>query len=103
MNRIRISIELVMGLTYYIHWSLNFVILIILCLCKPLLHILLCFLLKIIISILLPPTILTLEFKSKAEMSHVPQSQDFQFTWYNGDQNPSSTKENACMVSVLSY
>ncbi|XP_023608140.1 transient receptor potential cation channel subfamily M member 6 isoform X9 [Myotis lucifugus] len=53
--------------------------------------------LKIIISILLPPTILTLEFKSKAEMSHVPQSQDFQFTWHNGDQNPSSTEENACM------
>ncbi|XP_051702554.2 transient receptor potential cation channel subfamily M member 6 isoform X2 [Oryctolagus cuniculus] len=52
--------------------------------------------LKIIISILLPPTILTLEFKSKAEMSHVPQSQDFQFTWYYGDQNPSTTKENAC-------
>ncbi|XP_054439279.1 transient receptor potential cation channel subfamily M member 6 [Pteronotus mesoamericanus] len=51
--------------------------------------------LKIIISILLPPTILTLEFKSKAEMSHVPQSQDFQFTWYNDDQNPGSTKENA--------
>ncbi|KAM6182207.1 transient receptor potential cation channel subfamily M member 6 [Erethizon dorsatum] len=53
--------------------------------------------LKIIISILLPPTILTLEFKSKAEMSHVPQSQDFQFTWYYSDQNASSTKENACM------
>ncbi|XP_019506231.1 PREDICTED: transient receptor potential cation channel subfamily M member 6 isoform X3 [Hipposideros armiger] len=53
--------------------------------------------LKIIISILLPPTILTLEFKSKAEMSHVPQSQDFQFTWYNGDENPNSVKENACM------
>ncbi|XP_049625712.1 transient receptor potential cation channel subfamily M member 6 [Suncus etruscus] len=52
--------------------------------------------LKIIISILLPPTILTLEFKSKAEMSHVPQSQDFQFMWYYGDQNPSSVKENAC-------
>uniref|UniRef100_A0A8C4LIJ1 non-specific serine/threonine protein kinase n=1 Tax=Equus asinus asinus TaxID=83772 RepID=A0A8C4LIJ1_EQUAS len=55
--------------------------------------------LKIIVSILLPPTILTLEFKSKAEMSHVPQSQDFQFTWYNGDQNPSSAKESAVMVS----
>uniref|UniRef100_H0VIP3 non-specific serine/threonine protein kinase n=1 Tax=Cavia porcellus TaxID=10141 RepID=H0VIP3_CAVPO len=41
--------------------------------------------LKIITSILLPPTILTLEFKSKAEMSHVPQSQDFQFTWYSTD------------------
>ncbi|XP_060055277.1 transient receptor potential cation channel subfamily M member 6 isoform X1 [Erinaceus europaeus] len=53
--------------------------------------------LKIIISILLPPTILTLEFKSKAEMSHVPQSQDFQFTWYSDDQSSSNTKENACM------
>uniref|UniRef100_A0A8D1CAR4 non-specific serine/threonine protein kinase n=1 Tax=Sus scrofa TaxID=9823 RepID=A0A8D1CAR4_PIG len=52
--------------------------------------------LKIIISILLPPTILTLEFKSKAEMSHVPQAQDFQFTWHNGDQNTSTTKESAC-------
>ncbi|XP_054544865.1 transient receptor potential cation channel subfamily M member 6 isoform X2 [Talpa occidentalis] len=51
--------------------------------------------LKIIISILLPTTILTLEFKSKAEMSHVPQAQDFQFTWYYGDQNPSNAKENA--------
>uniref|UniRef100_A0A8C6QL25 non-specific serine/threonine protein kinase n=1 Tax=Nannospalax galili TaxID=1026970 RepID=A0A8C6QL25_NANGA len=53
--------------------------------------------LKIIISILLPPTILTLEFKSKAEMSHVPQSQDFQFTWNYSDQNLSSTKESACV------
>ncbi|XP_051002179.1 transient receptor potential cation channel subfamily M member 6 isoform X1 [Acomys russatus] len=52
--------------------------------------------LKIIISILLPPMILTLEFKSKAEMSHVPQSQDFQFTWNYSDQSPSSTKESAC-------
>ncbi|XP_054991107.1 transient receptor potential cation channel subfamily M member 6 [Sorex araneus] len=52
--------------------------------------------LKIIISILLPPAILTLEFKSKAEMSHVPQAQDFQFTWHYGDQNPSNAKESAC-------
>uniref|UniRef100_A0A8B9CI76 non-specific serine/threonine protein kinase n=1 Tax=Anser brachyrhynchus TaxID=132585 RepID=A0A8B9CI76_9AVES len=37
---------------------------------------------KVIVSILLPPTILMLEFKNKAEMSHVPQPQDFhQFTW----------------------
>ncbi|XP_054666405.1 transient receptor potential cation channel subfamily M member 6 isoform X1 [Grus americana] len=49
---------------------------------------------KVIISILLPPTILMLEFKSKAEMSHVPQSQDFhQFTWYHGDQSPTSSKD----------
>ncbi|XP_034547988.1 transient receptor potential cation channel subfamily M member 6 isoform X2 [Notolabrus celidotus] len=32
--------------------------------------------LKIILSLLLPPAILLLEFKSKAEMCHVPQSQE---------------------------
>ncbi|NXU54640.1 TRPM6 protein, partial [Turnix velox] len=49
---------------------------------------------KVIMSILLPPTILMLEFKSKAEMSHIPQSQDFhQFTWYHGDQSPTSSKD----------
>ncbi|KFR14132.1 Transient receptor potential cation channel subfamily M member 6, partial [Opisthocomus hoazin] len=50
---------------------------------------------KVIMSILLPPTILMLEFKSKAEMSHVPQSQDFhQFTWYHGDQSPTNSKDD---------
>ena len=29
-----------------------------------------------ILSILVPPAILLLEYKSKAEMSHIPQSQD---------------------------
>ncbi|XP_030881708.1 transient receptor potential cation channel subfamily M member 6 [Leptonychotes weddellii] len=58
--------------------------------------------LKIIISILFPPTILSLEFKSRAEMSHVPQSQDFQFAWYYGDQNPSA-KENAYMMAYLAF
>ncbi|NXT24426.1 TRPM6 protein, partial [Syrrhaptes paradoxus] len=49
---------------------------------------------KVIMSILLPPTILMLEFKSKAEMSHVPQFQDFhQFTWYHGDQSPTINKD----------
>ncbi|KAG8455256.1 hypothetical protein GDO86_001452 [Hymenochirus boettgeri] len=33
--------------------------------------------LKVILCILFPPIILMLEFKTKAEMSHVPQSQDF--------------------------
>eukprot|EP00074_Homo_sapiens_P092605 XP_016869777.1 transient receptor potential cation channel subfamily M member 6 isoform X9 [Homo sapiens] len=56
--------------------------------------------LKIIISIILPPTILTLEFKSKAEMSHVPQSQDFQFMWYYSDQNASSSKESASVICI---
>ncbi|XP_060615673.2 transient receptor potential cation channel subfamily M member 6 [Anolis sagrei] len=50
---------------------------------------------KVILSILLPPTILMLEFKTKAEMSHVPQSQDFhQFTWYHGDPSTSTVKED---------
>uniref|UniRef100_A0A8D2LQU7 non-specific serine/threonine protein kinase n=1 Tax=Varanus komodoensis TaxID=61221 RepID=A0A8D2LQU7_VARKO len=31
---------------------------------------------KVILSILLPPAILMLEYKTKAEMSHIPQSQD---------------------------
>jgi len=30
----------------------------------------------VILSILLPPAILLLEYKTKAEMSHIPQSQD---------------------------
>lgn len=52
-------------------------------------------------SILLPPTILMLEFKSKAEMSHVPQSQEFhQFTWYHGDQSPTSSKDALSLVSL---
>ncbi|XP_013910030.1 PREDICTED: transient receptor potential cation channel subfamily M member 6 [Thamnophis sirtalis] len=50
---------------------------------------------KVILSILLPPTILMLDFKSKAEMSHVPQSQEpHQFTWYHGDPNTHSGKDN---------
>ncbi|XP_029471842.1 transient receptor potential cation channel subfamily M member 6 [Rhinatrema bivittatum] len=50
--------------------------------------------LKVILCILLPPTILMLEFKSKAEMSHVPQLQDFhQFTRLYVDPSPSSSKD----------
>ncbi|XP_039946930.1 transient receptor potential cation channel subfamily M member 6 [Hirundo rustica] len=48
---------------------------------------------KVIMSILLPPTILMLEFKSKAEMSHVPQSQEFHQLWYHGEQNAISSKD----------
>ncbi|NWV03689.1 TRPM6 protein, partial [Ptilonorhynchus violaceus] len=56
---------------------------------------------KVIMSILLPPTILMLEFKSKAEMSHVPQSQDFHQLWYHGEQSPISSKDtlvNDCFL-----
>lgn len=34
------------------------------------------FMLQIILSLLLPPAILLLEFKSKAEMCHVPQNHE---------------------------
>nr|XP_033782640.1 transient receptor potential cation channel subfamily M member 6 isoform X3 [Geotrypetes seraphini] len=50
--------------------------------------------LKVILCILLPPAILMLEFKSKAEMSHVPQLQDFhQFTRLYVDPSPTCTRE----------
>ncbi|XP_062497626.1 transient receptor potential cation channel subfamily M member 6 isoform X3 [Pezoporus occidentalis] len=59
---------------------------------------------KVIMSILLPPTILMLEFKSKAEMSHVPQSQDFhQFTWYHGDQSPVSSKDASSLMAYMVF
>uniref|UniRef100_A0A8C6XEQ5 Transient receptor potential cation channel subfamily M member 6 n=1 Tax=Naja naja TaxID=35670 RepID=A0A8C6XEQ5_NAJNA len=57
---------------------------------------------KVILSILLPPTILMLDFKSKAEMSHVPQSQEpHQFTWYHGDPNTASGKDNLSLLPII--
>lgn len=57
---------------------------------------------QVILSIILPPTIFMLEFKSKAEMSHVPQSQEFhQFTWYHGDPSASSVKDDSSLVSMV--
>uniref|UniRef100_A0A8C5RUV6 non-specific serine/threonine protein kinase n=1 Tax=Laticauda laticaudata TaxID=8630 RepID=A0A8C5RUV6_LATLA len=43
---------------------------------------------KVILSILLPPTILMLEYKTKAEMSHIPQSQNaHQMTMEDSENN----------------
>ncbi|XP_062418003.1 transient receptor potential cation channel subfamily M member 7 [Pungitius pungitius] len=43
---------------------------------------------KVILSILLPPAILLLEYKSKAEMAHIPQSQDdHQMTMEDSESN----------------
>ncbi|XP_029442443.1 transient receptor potential cation channel subfamily M member 7-like [Rhinatrema bivittatum] len=43
---------------------------------------------KVILSILIPPAILMLEYKSKAEMSHIPQSQDaHQMTMEDSENN----------------
>uniref|UniRef100_A0A673ZEA2 non-specific serine/threonine protein kinase n=1 Tax=Salmo trutta TaxID=8032 RepID=A0A673ZEA2_SALTR len=51
---------------------------------------------KIILSILMPPAILLLEFKSQAEMSHVPQSQEaLQFGWDTGRPEADAEKGSA--------
>uniref|UniRef100_A0A4W5L746 non-specific serine/threonine protein kinase n=1 Tax=Hucho hucho TaxID=62062 RepID=A0A4W5L746_9TELE len=55
---------------------------------------------KIILSILMPPAILLLEFKSKAEMSHVPQSQEaLQFGWDTG--RPEAAQEGGHTVAKV--
>uniref|UniRef100_A0A4W5L7R2 non-specific serine/threonine protein kinase n=1 Tax=Hucho hucho TaxID=62062 RepID=A0A4W5L7R2_9TELE len=56
---------------------------------------------KIILSILMPPAILLLEFKSKAEMSHVPQSQEaLQFGWDTGRPESCSVPEADTITPV---
>ncbi|XP_059500641.1 transient receptor potential cation channel subfamily M member 6-like isoform X4 [Stegostoma tigrinum] len=56
---------------------------------------------KVILSILLPPTILMLEFKSKAEMSHIPQSQEFhQFARQCSAQNSNAAKDDQSSMEL---
>ncbi|CAB1339166.1 unnamed protein product [Coregonus sp. 'balchen'] len=53
---------------------------------------------KVILSILVPPAILLLEFKTKAEMSHIPQSQDaHQMTMEDSEHNFHNTTDNIQM------
>ncbi|XP_063305079.1 transient receptor potential cation channel subfamily M member 7-like isoform X1 [Pelobates fuscus] len=53
---------------------------------------------KVILSILVPPTILMLEYKTKAEMSHIPQSQDaHQMTMDDSENNFQHATENIAM------
>ncbi|KAM8972276.1 transient receptor potential cation channel subfamily M member 7 [Pelodytes ibericus] len=53
---------------------------------------------KVILSILVPPTILMLEYKTKAEMSHIPQSQDaHQMTMDDSENNFQHLPENIAM------
>uniref|UniRef100_A0A674K1X4 non-specific serine/threonine protein kinase n=1 Tax=Terrapene triunguis TaxID=2587831 RepID=A0A674K1X4_9SAUR len=53
---------------------------------------------KVILSILLPPAILMLEYKTKAEMSHIPQSQDaHQMTMEDSENNFQNTAEEIPM------
>uniref|UniRef100_A0A6Q2Z6A6 non-specific serine/threonine protein kinase n=1 Tax=Esox lucius TaxID=8010 RepID=A0A6Q2Z6A6_ESOLU len=56
---------------------------------------------KIILSILMPPAIVLLEFKSQAEMSHVPQSHEaLQFGWDTGrpEAQESCVKESVFLM-----
>ncbi|KAJ8340402.1 hypothetical protein SKAU_G00350350 [Synaphobranchus kaupii] len=53
---------------------------------------------KVILSILVPPAILMLEYKTKAEMSHIPQSQDaHQMTMEDSEHNFQSPAEDIQM------
>ncbi|XP_043952826.1 transient receptor potential cation channel subfamily M member 7 isoform X2 [Gambusia affinis] len=53
---------------------------------------------KVILSILVPPAILLLEYKSKAEMAHIPQSQDdHQMTMEDSEHNFQNMTEDIQM------
>ncbi|XP_063737078.1 transient receptor potential cation channel subfamily M member 7 isoform X2 [Eleginops maclovinus] len=53
---------------------------------------------KVILSILVPPAILLLEYKSKAEMAHIPQSQDdHQITMEDSEHNFQNVAEDIQM------
>lgn len=55
--------------------------------------------LQVILSILVPPAILLLEYKSKAEMAHIPQSQDdHQMTMEDSEHNFQNIAEDIQMV-----
>lgn len=56
-----------------------------------------------ILSILVPPAILLLEYKSKAEMAHIPQSQDdHQMTMEDSEHNFQTMTEDIQMVGCFS-
>lgn len=59
--------------------------------------------LQVILSILVPPAILLLEYKSKAEMAHIPQSQDdHQMTMEDSEHNFQNITEDIQMVKLHS-
>lgn len=56
-----------------------------------------------ILSILVPPAILLLEYKSKAEMAHIPQSQDdHQMTMEDSENHFHNGADDIQMVTVCS-
>lgn len=57
---------------------------------------------QVILSILVPPAILLLEYKSKAEMAHIPQSQDdHQMTMEDSEHNFQAGADDIQMVIVV--
>lgn len=57
---------------------------------------------QVILSILVPPAILLLEYKSKAEMAHIPQSHDdHQMTMEDGENNFQNGADDIQMVAAL--
>uniref|UniRef100_A0A7M4FFQ1 non-specific serine/threonine protein kinase n=1 Tax=Crocodylus porosus TaxID=8502 RepID=A0A7M4FFQ1_CROPO len=59
---------------------------------------------KVILSILLPPAILLLEYKTKAEMSHIPQSQDaHQMTMEDSENNFQNAVDEIPMLAYLGF
>ncbi|ELK05424.1 Transient receptor potential cation channel subfamily M member 7, partial [Pteropus alecto] len=59
---------------------------------------------KVILSILVPPAILMLEYKTKAEMSHIPQSQDaHQMTMEDSENNFQNITEEIPMLAYLGF
>lgn len=56
---------------------------------------------QVILSMLVPPAILLLEYKSKAEMAHIPQSQDdHQITMEDSEHNFQNVPEDIQMVCL---
>lgn len=59
---------------------------------------------QVILSILVPPAILLLEYKSKAEMAHIPQSQDdHQMTMEDSENNFQNVADDIQMVIFLLF
>uniref|UniRef100_A0A8C3VC18 non-specific serine/threonine protein kinase n=1 Tax=Catharus ustulatus TaxID=91951 RepID=A0A8C3VC18_CATUS len=59
---------------------------------------------KVILSILLPPAILLLEYKTKAEMSHIPQSQDaHQMAMDDSENNFQTVADEIPMLAYLGF
>lgn len=57
---------------------------------------------QVILSILVPPAILLLEYKSKAEMAHIPQSHDdHQMAMEDSENNFQNGADDIQMVTVI--